>query len=46
MVASLIRLRFCYNRPRSVKVDLGWCEAVDALMIANEILLLDEGADL
>jgi len=31
---------------RAAEVDVGWCDVVDALMIANLIVVLDEGADL
>jgi hypothetical protein len=31
---------------RSAEVDVGWCDVFDALMIANLIVVLDEGADL
>ena len=37
---------FCEDRLRSAKVDVGRREVFDALMIANVIVVLDEGADL
>ena len=27
----------------SAEVDIGWCEVIDALMIANVIVVFDEG---
>ena len=37
---------FCEDRLRSTKVDVGRREVFDALMIADVIVVLDEGADL
>ena len=37
---------FCEDRLRSAEVDVGRCDVVDALMIADVIVVLDEGANL
>jgi hypothetical protein len=35
---------FCKDRFRPAEVDIGRCEVVDALMIADMIVVFDEGA--
>jgi hypothetical protein len=37
---------FCDDLVCPAEVDVGWCDIVDALMIANVIVVLDEGVDL
>ena len=37
---------FYKDRLRSAEVDVGRCEVVDALMIADVIVMFDEGVDL
>jgi hypothetical protein len=44
--SKLNAFAFCEDRLRSAKVDIGRCEVFDALMMAAEIVMFDEGADL
>jgi hypothetical protein len=37
---------FCVDRLGSSKIDVGQCDVFDALMIADVIVVLDEGSDL
>jgi hypothetical protein len=43
---ALDAFSFCEDRLGPTEVDIGRCEVVDALMIADVIVMLDEGADL
>jgi hypothetical protein len=43
MVSRLMRLRSARIRLSSAEVDIGWCEVVDALMIADVIVVFNEG---
>jgi len=36
----------CKDRLGPAEVDIGWSQIVDALMIADVIVVLDEGSDL
>lgn len=46
MVANFDVFAFCEDRLDSAEVDVGSREIVDALMIANVAIVLDEGVDL
>ena len=43
MVTSLMRLRSARIVSALAEVDIGWSQIVDALMIADVIVVLDEG---
>ena len=38
--------QFCEDHLCSAEVNVGWCDVFDALMIANVIVVLDEGSNL
>jgi hypothetical protein len=40
---ALDAFAFVEDRLGSAKVEIGWCEVVDALMIADGIVVFDEG---
>jgi hypothetical protein len=40
---TLDAFAFCEDRLGPAEVDIGWCEVVDALMIADLIVVFDEG---
>lgn len=40
---ALDAFAFVEDRLGSAKVEIGWCEVVDALMIADVIVVFDEG---
>jgi hypothetical protein len=40
---ALDAVAFCEDRLSSAEVDIGRCEVIDALMIANMIVVFDEG---
>ena len=44
--SKLYASAFCEDGLRSAEVNVGRCQVFDALMIANWIVVLDEGADL
>jgi hypothetical protein len=43
---ALDAFAFCEDRISSAEVDIGWCEVVDALMIADVVVVFDEGPHL
>jgi hypothetical protein len=40
---ALAAFAFVEDRLGSAKVEIGWCEVVDAFMIADVIVVFDEG---